>query len=577
MARKNSNKSDIQDKIAVADFNAKMNRQAMKDSDFNDRTQKSDAAKRDSAVVNAAGAFDKGLGKAAKMISSAKTLAGLANNPEWYAASKDALAAAASYSFNNPLGYPLDIANRVTGTGAYTPPVIMTLPFIPTPGVNLDAVSPINLSATSIYSYIRHANSGSRNYAPADLMAFYWAMDSIYMVCEWARRAYGLLRMYSQRNVAMPRAMIEASGFDFEDLQKNAPNWWHYFNNGLTARLNSICVPTVYPIFQRHRQMCRDVYLETKDPKSVSYIFKPVAVFKRDNTSSAQGGFCKMVPLSQYFTARKGQVTFVEFRQMIDDLLSAVYNDEDTGIMSGDTLKAFGWDKCYSIEPMQVDYITSPVYSAEMLGQIENAMLMPAATAEDWDSFSLKQVQANHLECAPMITLGAASGSIDANTTPWVLGDMANVVFNGYTAAPTPAEVMVSTRLMLSYKVVQHTRNTSIYNVIQIDKCGTEILQPATLYRIVDGDITPAAVDVTYVQNTDQIIYRRISEITKFNYHPRLLIAGKGGDMGYFVDGILGDLANYTLLSPYDLEKLHTTALLSLFAVPQLGVLGSFH
>lgn len=112
------------------------------------------------------------------------------NDPSWYYNSEQILRDVASFSFMKPLGYPLRYQNQVGPTaGSNTVMMNGFSGFVPgvlsvqvglTPGISTDSQSPLNLAATNIYSFVRHKNSGSRNYDSPDLMLYLLAMDSLF-------------------------------------------------------------------------------------------------------------------------------------------------------------------------------------------------------------------------------------------------------------------------------------------------------------------------------------------------------------------------------------------------------------
>lgn len=146
------------------------------------------------------------------------------NDISWYAKTPQLLRDAASLSFNNALGAVVqefntqyNVSGEVNVTLASTInrlPGIIRFRYAPVPGVANDYTSPVNLAAQNQYTFIRHANSGAKNYDAPDLMLYFMAINSIYNMINLGKRAYGLAMTYDQRNYYLPKGIVEAAGFD---------------------------------------------------------------------------------------------------------------------------------------------------------------------------------------------------------------------------------------------------------------------------------------------------------------------------------------------------------------------------
>lgn len=109
----------------------------------------------------------------------------------------------ASLSFNLPYGTrsglpsPSNRESRVTTSV----PGILTIRFVTSLGVaNGSVASAINVAAKNIYSYVRFANSGARNYDSPDLMMYLLAMDSAYMFYAYLTKLYSQVKKGNAHN-----------------------------------------------------------------------------------------------------------------------------------------------------------------------------------------------------------------------------------------------------------------------------------------------------------------------------------------------------------------------------------------
>lgn len=171
------------------------------------------------------------------------------NDPQWYAADPALLRDSASYPFSWPygtkIGYPSMVSKR-----SNVVPGVMALHVCPTLGKSEDSYSPLNVAAASMYSFIRHANSGHSNYDAPDLMLFVTAMSQIYSAINWAQRLYALAMLYDQKNRYMPKALIKANGVDPDSIINNLSNY-RYWLNTVINKAASLAVPANLTIFSR--------------------------------------------------------------------------------------------------------------------------------------------------------------------------------------------------------------------------------------------------------------------------------------------------------------------------------------
>lgn len=180
---------------------------------------------------------------------------GKVNDISWYQKNPDLLRAAGNLSFANALGSGIDLTNAnctaKLANDEQRIPGIAIVHTITGPGLSRDATSGVNIAMRNLYSFVRHANSGHSNYDPVDLMLYLLAMDEAYMVYYRAVRAYGAMFTFNTVNRYAPKALVEALGFDYEDINSNLATF-RYAINAFAARINAYAVPTNMPLFKRH-------------------------------------------------------------------------------------------------------------------------------------------------------------------------------------------------------------------------------------------------------------------------------------------------------------------------------------
>lgn len=293
------------------------------------------------------------------------------NSPDWYALSPQLLNDAASISFNNPLG--TGIEGIVSENSDYFLPGVLELRYASGIGYSADNSSAVNLAARRLYTYVRHANSGSANYDSPDLMLYCLAITSVYEMYTQCVRAYGIANVYSQMNRYLPDALLTAAGFDPEDVRKNLADF-RYGINVAAAKINSLAIPASFTFYKRKTWLCQNVYRDSNEIKGQMYVLRPSGYYTYEEKSTATGGKLKYSNLSQ--------VTYkvADWLGVLNSMIAKLVESEDIGIMAGDILKAFGADSLVKVPPIAETFITVPVFDAEVLMQIENAVIADITT-----------------------------------------------------------------------------------------------------------------------------------------------------------------------------------------------------
>lgn len=493
------------------------------------------------------------------------------NDPSWYAANSALLRDSGSFSFNNPIG------NRVTLSPdkGSIPSKVMSIPGVyaiklaPSVGISKDNSSPVNIAARNIYSFVRHANSGHSNYDAPDLMLYLLAMDQLYSALAFMSRAYGVMSYYSQANRYLPKALMYAMGLDYDDFVAQLADF-RYFINSSAVKVGSMCVPKSMSYFARHMWMYSNVYKDSAAWKAGLYLYTPYSFWKYAPVASAQGG--SLVEVKVTGAASTKLMTFAELRTMMTDMMNAIILDEDSNIMSGDILKAFTADGVFKIGPISEDYTVEPVHNVEVLGQINNATLVGKSLLNNTVTQSVTGATAGALLYNP------ALASDTFTTTHYSM----DTLFNCFSDTPTPEEVMVNSRL-----TIQTVGNSS--GSYGLTSTGSEIALYGQIYTFVADsndkwDVVTPAYATTVVKypfyDSASIDIESFANITGqqecFDWHPQVIpVTGTVNGSGAITAGTILwpqiDLDNYTMMNACDLEKMHETALLSQFAVPQMG------
>jgi len=425
----------------------------------------------------------------------------------------------------------------------------------PSYGGTLNPTSPINMATRSIYSFVRHANSGRANYEAADLMLYLLQMNEVLKLYSWFVRLYGISRTYSDKNRYYPRRIVESMGVNFDDLITNLASL-RFQINVFANKLSSLNIPMNMPLFTESINMYSNLYLDGTDVKAQTYFFDPNTYYVFDATSSETGGM-----LREQAWIRPDSFTRVSVSALVhrlNQLLHSVLQNEDMNIMSGDILKAYGQENMLVLPQIPEDYVVYPIYDEMVLTQIENLSITERSNADITQEDQLLVSTPRFQSLAPTNTLGK--------------------ILSFKWDNPTPAQVVDATRLAVITPVTSTSRTAAVDDRLRVfisdgpvidAKTGTHIV---TSVQIVHAEmlhhVRPyVLIDNATAETLGYDVYG-ITLATQFNYFPlRFSYRVNTANAFYELSDVVGDIQNYTILSKEDLDKVHEVAMLSLFGI----------
>lgn len=542
------------------------------------------------------------------------------NDPAWYAQNPQLLNDYASYPFGKAVGSRINWGVDTSGaTGADSPlyqlqgatiPGILAYYFEPAIGQATDANAPINVAARNIYSYVRHANSGHANYEAPDLMMYLLAMDSVYMYHSFMKRVAGLVLDYSTLNRYYPRAIVQAMGVDFDDISMHIQDFRGFINQ-YAVKMGSMCVPNSMSYMARHTWMCEGIYTDSTTAKAQTYFYSPQSFYQFMVDQNTGVGYLR----HNQFTnpTAPGGVTgsLKSYQQMVEfgnDLLNTVLQQEDFNIMSGDILKAFGVDGVVKVSGIAEGYMILPTYNQEVLSQMENATVLRGyyggavnqntsigggflTTGNSPFIYNLDIVDPT------VLPTGATAIQLAQIFAPLTI----NKLLNFHHSDPTPADVMVATRLSniitppTSISGQLGAFGNGVQIAVGIPTLGSEVISNAKTFAFTyaaNGTLNlieyavptlfPVLSYSTSVLTMSNMMPRWVGleRLSTFDWHHAVFPVGYSVSEAGFPNifkatGAFMDIDNYTSIDAANLENMTTAALLSQFSVPQMGAFSS--
>lgn len=553
---------------------------------------------------------------ASDVIDSSKSLDLYKSKPNdwhWYAQNEQLLKDVASYAYGYALGgkyktlgieSPLfpEYTTPSQNANSVALPGILALRLIPTIGYSDNANSPINICARNLYTFIRAANSGAKNYDSADLILYLTAMDSAYSYLSWMKRLYGLIGISNIENRYFPWAAVTAAGGIYSDLRNNLADFRAYINM-FAVRLASMCIPNSMSYLRRHQWIYEGIYMDTDHPKSQAYLFAPEGfhVFGLDSDGA---GAC----LFKSFDAFGMDGSFDAIKRYGNAILGPILNgagEEDFNLISGDILKAYGENGVYRAEMISEDYVVVPSYDLSALGQIQNARTMPfiiGDTTNDHMFDFTQDASKNFLVSKPKVDLswcprGASGGWNEGANVPMASIYRGNYLINTYNDNPGPADSMEYTRLanMIGDDGAIYTLGSEIctrfyfYYFMETSN-GWDLVQSSAnrndipLRYASKGDPTtddPTKWNEVLTPGSVATAMEKMSQISAFRYHPYQYVIltdstdgsgpAKEGHGTFYPTAPIGDTNVYTLIDNENLRMMSEVALMSEFGLETYG------
>nr|UDL14568.1 MAG: putative capsid protein [Picobirnavirus sp.] len=350
------------------------------------------------------------------------------NDLSWYAKNPELLASAARIPFPYKPGMLLNFGkldSQSQDDFTYRIPGVMALKYAYSIGHSADSNSAACIAAREMYGRIRANFSGSLDADAPDIMMYALALDSIHSYIAYLKRIYRTMNLYTAMNYNYPVTVLNAMGISIamiDDIQEEAPQLWGYINL-LTNMVNKWSVPKDMALYDRHRWMNENIYLDAPKPDAQSYMYVPTGFYKV-GTDSAGATKLTWTPFAPIDWNSK------ELYDFGLSLISALTEWDDSYTINGYILRAFPESEFYRGELIAQGEVQMPLYSEEVLSQIENFVGVGSVSNMD-------------------ITQNPSTNVIlhqPKGTTPKL--NMTYLPMNLHSASPTAAEVTIASRMM---------------------------------------------------------------------------------------------------------------------------------
>ena len=524
------------------------------------------------------------------------------NEPIWYD-QYGLMSSAANISMYNPTGSKVDLTTdtykQTLGLASSDPtPALFRIPGIMTfdtaygPGIADDVNAAINVAAQSIYTFVRHWNSGAANYEKADLMQYIMLVESAWVMYHQGVRAYSAMNAVNTLNRYVPRFVTEALGFDYDDLTSKLTLFRSILDQ-FAVRISRFVIPNDLTYAKRLDYLFSNIFVDGLSAKSQFYIYNPAGYYEfaleGDSDPHPGAGYLKWNWFNTYSGTEPVQHapwTVDQYQTMLSRIAENLEDQEDFGIMSGDILKAYPNNAVKTVGNVPTDLVMRPVYDQYALEQIHNATITGYPVVSDvtdnevvhnWNIRQNPEINGGELIYNPLIQLTAI---IPAAQNP-VYGKR---IIDFHRDDTTYLDVTEATRSMVVLRPCVDSANQKL-GYAQIRATGAETLVKGRVFTIdANGNIhesplytendfntlDSAELNATVIAAATFIA--RMANISQFNYAPHVfLLTSLYGETtsNLYLRGIsiFSNIDNYSIVDPEVLNNIHSAALLSLFKI----------
>lgn len=531
------------------------------------------------------------------------------NDWRWYA-SNPSLLAGSNLPFNYAAGTTIrmsyEMKDNVGATIGDDPSLdgrfvfggLQTIEVVPSVGLSDSEKSPINIAAFQLWVKTRKNKASYSPYNAVSEMLYVRAMADVYSYITYLMRVYGMVTtMFNQSNRFMPRVFLAANGVKPEVSQTEIAQF-RYGINLLITKASSFTVPADLPIFTRAAFMYQNIYKEGTSSKDQMYMYTPISFLQLAWEDDPQGStqrppvYLKQLPFMYDSSNARQQYTLQELLDYGNQLISPLIGDEDINMMGADILAAFEGN-IIRLATLPEFYPIEPFFDIAVLEQMKNAtivatpnmfpLMLGYINQGAWNI--TESANAQYIECNPQVDSQAAiSGESNMPEQSHRILAQASRILTTTTKDVGPDIVLESTRLMSVFKKTVpgqeydfkliHGSEIALMCYFWSYQVDTSNVVNTPYYGFnycyYDDGSTPTSVPSVSQNTQNNLVLRSHVEGSMFRFKPAQFITNI--NPGSTIAGVRNvrfkfDVDNYTAVHSTDLERVHETALMSLYGV----------
>lgn len=180
-------------------------------------------------------------------------------------------------------------------------PGVAVYKYIPSYGLSTSGSSALNMAVRAIYTAVRRANAGAKNYEATDLALYILTMDQLYLMIHEAKRVLKLAVTYKYQNRDVPYRVARAMGYNLDDIVGNLANYRARVNT-IIMKINTLAVPASFDLFKRRTVLGEIILSDDSDRTSQIIVPDTDGYYVYDANSFATGGAMTYISKGDIFT-----------------------------------------------------------------------------------------------------------------------------------------------------------------------------------------------------------------------------------------------------------------------------------
>lgn len=527
------------------------------------------------------------------------------NDPVWYSRFPQLLKDAGRIPFALPIGPTHNFNYTNTGSGFYntldkvknTTPGIMRLDFVPTVGNASNASDPLNVAGNALFTFVKNNTSATTSFEMPDLMKYILALDTAYTLYSWLRRAYGISKWYSYYSEYVPLELVNSMGIT-PSLVTTHANDFRGLINHLAVKLSAFFIPKDIYYITRHMWMSDNVFMDSDTSKAQIYYYNPACYLQYEEGTAAT-----VKGSTLYYQDYIGMTSLADVEHFINLIIDPLFGSQDMRDISGYLLRAFGAGNALTVGAISEDYTITPIYSREVLSQIENTRVgLRTGYKNGTTSFRGTIVEDSTINRGYLVakygyTFVGAEPLLPTNLLIERTLSTDSELLNMHMDSPNESDIFVATRhmytgLQQSPIQVKIPGGDVPLTIWQLKSHGTEVCIGAAVFLETSaGKFASTTFNKNYVIEYDAMTdsgnhqgvtklwntLNTLMAISKFDWHPILNPVvvefpdgspASGTDYSLVPTDTFVELDNFTYLYELELQQLHRVALLSQLCVP---------
>lgn len=430
-------------------------------------------------------------------------------------------------------------------------PAVMQLGYVNSIGKTTKNTDGINMASVQLYTYVRHANSGARNYEAPDIMFYVLAMRDIYSDFLELKRALGLTRYFNFFNHNLPDLLITSCGINPVDLRANAALYRGRLNI-IAEKINSFAVPKYFKAFDRSAFITSNIFADSSTDRGQFYVFTREGRYTWSGTTSTTG-------TELVFSQITGGQSMSARLDALEAQIDALFLDEDALTMSGDILKAFKESELYQLATTDELYMVKPIYDEDILNSIENSVAWTYTSTFGDENKPVSYFNMNITQNNQIITWDPYF-TYDNSSATYLTMYPQDVVFNSHKDNPDYKDVLEWSRL-ISLKEETGVANSKTVKATLVT-CGLELLLNYSFFTYFNSgagisikqERFPQLIVPDFTESGDYLAtFEKIAKIHQFDWHPIIY-----SDTSQIT--VDGDLKVTTIMPKETLQRINDSA-----------------